>query len=90
MDSMLIVVRAGLVRRRSLAELHRLLDTAPAAKLGFVLTGADLEDDYDYGGGYGSNETSPLRSQGRPLKALRARPHSESEHACGLRAHLDG
>ena len=28
----------------SVAALHRLLDTAPAAKLGFVLTGADLAD----------------------------------------------
>jgi polysaccharide biosynthesis transport protein len=56
-DAMLIVVRAGVIRRRSLAELHRLLDTAPAAKLGFVLTGAEMEDDYAYGGGYGYDET---------------------------------
>ncbi len=55
-DAMLIVVRAGVIRRRSLAELHRLLDTAPAAKLGFVLTGAEMEDDYSYGGGYGYDE----------------------------------
>jgi len=56
-DAMLIVVRAGVIRRRSLAELHRLLDTTPAAKLGFVLTGAEAEDDYVYGGGYGYDET---------------------------------
>jgi Mrp family chromosome partitioning ATPase/capsular polysaccharide biosynthesis protein len=56
-DAMLIVVRAGVIRRRSLTELHRLLDTAPAAKMGFVLTGAEMEDDYTYGGGYGYDET---------------------------------
>lgn len=56
-DAMLIVVRAGVIRRRSLTELHRLLDTTPAAKMGFVLTGAEMEDDHTYGGGYGYDET---------------------------------
>jgi hypothetical protein len=56
-DAMLIVVRAGLARRGSLAELRRLLDTAPAARLGFVLTGADVDGDYGYGDGYAYTET---------------------------------
>ena len=52
-DAMLIVVRAGVVRRNVLGELRRVLDSVPTAKLGFVLTGADIEDGYGYGAGYG-------------------------------------
>ncbi len=67
-DAMVIVVRAGVIRRGSLIELQRLLETAPAAKLGFVLTGAELEEGYGYGygGGYGyygahpAGEESPV------------------------------
>ena len=52
-DAMLIVVRAGVVRRNVLGELRRVLDSVPTAKLGFVLTGTDIEDGYGYGAGYG-------------------------------------
>jgi hypothetical protein len=41
------------VRRPMLAELRRLLETMPASKLGFVVTGAESEELYGYGyGGY--------------------------------------
>ena len=52
-DAMLIIARAGVIRRGPLAELQRLLNTTPSAKLGFVLTGAELEAGYGGGGKYG-------------------------------------
>lgn len=50
-DAILVVTRLSVVRRGMLDELHRLLETVPAAKLGFVLTGADVEDE-SYAGYY--------------------------------------
>src|SRR3954469_23233459 len=51
-DALVVVTRLDIVRRHTLSELKRLLDTSPAAKLGFVLAGADSEDSYGYGYGY--------------------------------------
>ncbi len=51
-DALFIVTRMNVVRRPMLAEVRRLLETAPSRKLGFVLTGAEGEDGYGYGGGY--------------------------------------
>lgn len=39
----------NVVRRHMLAELRRLLEAAPATKLGFVRTGAKDEQSYGYG-----------------------------------------
>jgi Mrp family chromosome partitioning ATPase len=44
-DGLLVVARLNDLRRPSLAELRRVLDTCPAEKLGFVLTDADLDED---------------------------------------------
>jgi Mrp family chromosome partitioning ATPase len=52
-DAAILVVRMNLVRRPLLRELRRILETLPAAKLGFVLTGAESEEGYGYGYGYG-------------------------------------
>ena len=52
-DAIVVVTRIGVVRRHMLQELARLLDAAPAEKLGFVLTDADDEEGYGYGYGYG-------------------------------------
>ncbi|HEY3765252.1 MAG TPA: polysaccharide biosynthesis tyrosine autokinase [Gaiellales bacterium] len=63
-DAMLIVVRASTVRRPMLSELQRVLGACPAAKLGFVLTGADEGEGYGYGygyAGYGSAAPVPAR-----------------------------
>src|SRR6266545_976721 len=46
-DAVLVVVRLNLARRHPLSELKRLLTTTPVAKLGFVLTAADTEPDYN-------------------------------------------
>lgn len=45
-DAVVVVTRLDLARRAPLQELRRLLDTVPAEKLGFVLTGADTAPDY--------------------------------------------
>jgi succinoglycan biosynthesis transport protein ExoP len=47
-DAMILVTRLKIIRRPTLRELQRLLAASPAAKLGFVLTGAEREE-----GGYG-------------------------------------
>lgn len=46
-DAVLVVAQVNLVRRGSLNELHRLLTTMPAHKLGFVMAGAGGEDGYE-------------------------------------------
>lgn len=50
-DGIIVVTRLKVIRRGMLDELHRLLETAPSTKLGFVLTGADAQDE-SYAGGY--------------------------------------
>jgi capsular exopolysaccharide synthesis family protein len=52
-DAVLVVTRMEVMRRQMLTELHRLLDTMPAHKLGFIVTNAEAEEDYESGyGGY--------------------------------------
>jgi non-specific protein-tyrosine kinase len=45
-DGMIVVTRLEMFRRPLLAELRRALDSTRAHKLGFVLTGSDIEADY--------------------------------------------
>ncbi len=52
-DAVIVVTRFSLIRRPMLNELHRVLETCPAGKLGFVLTGAEMEEGYGYGYSYG-------------------------------------
>jgi receptor protein-tyrosine kinase len=55
-DAVILVARLKVVRRPMLNEMRRLLDSSPAATLGFVVTGADSRtggDTYGYGYGYG-------------------------------------
>jgi capsular exopolysaccharide synthesis family protein len=49
-DAMMVVVRLNEIKRTELKELSRMLDSAIAPKLGFVVTGADEEPDYGYTG----------------------------------------
>jgi polysaccharide biosynthesis transport protein len=52
-DALIIATRMNVVRRPMLRELRRVLDASPAQKLGFVVTGAEVEEGYGYGyGGY--------------------------------------
>lgn len=51
-DALVVVARLSLIKRPTLSELHRVLDAAPTAKLGIVVTGATPQDGYGYGYGY--------------------------------------
>jgi Mrp family chromosome partitioning ATPase len=65
-DAMIIVSRIDVVHRNMLVELHRLLAMCSAAKLGFVLTGADHEEGgYGYGGYYRTDSENDPRLAAR-------------------------
>jgi succinoglycan biosynthesis transport protein ExoP len=51
--AMVLVTRLNLLRKPMLREVHRLLEAAPVNVLGFVVTDAEVEDQYGYGYGYG-------------------------------------
>jgi Mrp family chromosome partitioning ATPase/capsular polysaccharide biosynthesis protein len=73
-DGILVVTKLNLIRRPMLIEMERLLATAPAAKLGFVVTGRGEteEEAYGYGYGYGSGGADHRRP--RPATANTTRP----------------
>jgi hypothetical protein len=48
----LVLVRLKVARRGMLHEVGRLLESCPAAKLGYVLASAELGADYGYGYAY--------------------------------------
>ena len=52
-DALVIVARISSARRSVLNELRRVLDSAPIAKLGLVVTGAQHGEPYSGGYGYG-------------------------------------
>ena len=53
LDAMLLVTRLERLRRPMLRELGRALEVTPAAKLGFVVTGAEADEGYGAAAGYG-------------------------------------
>jgi tyrosine-protein kinase len=55
-DALLVVTRLSATRRPALNELRRVMDHAPIAKLGFVLTGVRAQDGYGYGYGHTFDE----------------------------------
>ena len=66
-DALLVVSRLNLIRRSTLTELRRLLDSIPIATLGLVLAGADGDRKGDYGYGYSTDfgsdtDPGPTRS----------------------------
>jgi succinoglycan biosynthesis transport protein ExoP len=68
-DAVLIVTRLSSIRRSTLEELRRTLDSVPVVKLGFVLTGVPAGDGYGYGYGYsyGYGETKSRRGVEREV-----------------------
>jgi succinoglycan biosynthesis transport protein ExoP len=60
-DAVVVVTRMEILRRPMMAELRRLLDAMPAAKLGFVVTGAESEE--SYGDGYGGYYQRPYEQR---------------------------
>jgi Mrp family chromosome partitioning ATPase len=55
-DAVLVVARADVLRTPTVAELRRLLESTPALKLGFVVTGHDPAGEYGYGGYHNKRE----------------------------------
>jgi succinoglycan biosynthesis transport protein ExoP len=68
-DGMLVVTNFALSRRPMLNELRRVLESCPAEKLGFVVTGTHLEDGYGYG--YGGYYYAPRSSEHRERENVR-------------------
>lgn len=52
-DGIVVVANLAKLRRGIVTELHRVLDSTPTEKLGFVLAGAETSSGYGYGYGYG-------------------------------------
>jgi capsular exopolysaccharide synthesis family protein len=79
-DGIIVLTRLGVVRRRMLDELRRVLSSIPAAKLGFVVTEANLEAQskygYGYGYGYGYAQESDDRDRSRDHRRPRERRKS--------------
>jgi polysaccharide biosynthesis transport protein len=63
-DGVVVVTRMNLLTRPQVGELHRLLGTSPAETLGFVITGAEGEEDR-YGYGSEGYYTVPAQSDRR-------------------------
>jgi capsular exopolysaccharide synthesis family protein len=63
-DAILVVTRLGIVNRPMLTDLSRELETSPASKLGFVVTGIDLKAGYGYGHAYGQPTEAPSATSG--------------------------
>jgi polysaccharide biosynthesis transport protein len=63
-DALVLIVRAGRVKRQMLADVRGLLEASPATPLGLVLTAADSAEGYGYGGystyGYGTALPAPI------------------------------
>jgi tyrosine-protein kinase len=58
-DGVFVVTRMNVVRRPMLKELRRALDSSPALKLGFAVTGAESEESYGVGGYYYGSYAEP-------------------------------
>lgn len=63
-DGIVVVTRLDTIRRRTITELHRVLDRCPATKLGCVVAGADGDEDLGYYSyGYESSQVEPQISE---------------------------
>jgi Mrp family chromosome partitioning ATPase len=62
-DAMLLATRLSVLRRPMVKELERVLVACPAAKLGFVVTGAEQEAGYGEGSYYRTRERATLEKE---------------------------
>ena len=74
-DAIAMVVRLGLVNRPMLRDLARELDASPAPKLGFILTGAGVTEQYAVGT-YGRAEEGTCRRGGHDRGVGRGAPQA--------------
>ena len=81
-DAILLVARLKVVRRPMMRELRRLLDVAPAAKLGLVVTDVAGERGY----GYASYGDEPARSRWQFRLPARQQPRRRPRRPSGADA----
>lgn len=85
-DAILVVARLGVVNRPMLTDLSRELESSPAAKLGFVVTGIDSMPGYGYGSGHGQRPVVTTDSGQAPVPdvaSMRAARRSQRRSAAG-------
>jgi Mrp family chromosome partitioning ATPase/capsular polysaccharide biosynthesis protein len=68
-DALVLITRLHTLRKSMLAELRRVLDASPAAKVGFVLAGAELEEGSGYAA-YGAYYTPKEQKEPEDRNAL--------------------
>ncbi|MHB8643445.1 MAG: tyrosine-protein kinase domain-containing protein [Gaiellaceae bacterium] len=72
-DGVIVLTRLGVVKRKMLEELRRVLSSIPAAKIGVVVTGAELDPETTYGYGYGYGYGSEQETAERPASTRERR-----------------
>jgi capsular exopolysaccharide synthesis family protein len=80
-DAVVVVVRLNVTDRDTLNRLSRALNSVPSAKLGYVLTGAEMPEGYGYG--MRAPQAAPRE---RRAEAARRRPVEVLEPASEARA----
>ena len=78
-DGLIVLTRLNAVQRPMLRELSRMLDSAPATKLGYVVTGSQREAGYSGGYGYGYGTRSTTRVTGLVATDVRRRCRATAE-----------
>lgn len=73
-DGIVVVTNLTMLRRGAVTELHRVLGSTPAAKLGFVLTGAEAEPSFRYEYAYGYAYAHPTAAQESESQASPVEP----------------
>jgi len=68
-DGLIVVGRLQTLRKATLTELARVLESVPAAKLGCVVTGAETDDESPYG--YGGRYYEYSRERAPAMEAVR-------------------
>jgi len=71
-DAAVIVARPQMLRKRTLAELHRVSSTIGVELLGYVVTDADVKGQYGYGYHYGYGRAGSTKVEAPPVAAPRA------------------
>ena len=80
-DGLILVVRLNALRSRGFDDVQQILSASPAAKLGFVLTGAEFGEGYQHYR-YSSSHVSDTRHAREPAESPEARaPVPEPSHA---------
>jgi hypothetical protein len=93
-DGIVVVIRANVTRTATLDELRRVLDVAPTAKLGFILTGSkDVGGYYEAGYGPAARDFTSSQDPGIDIDAQRntqgAAMVTRDRH-CGVRSPRTG